>query len=194
MRRKLFLIGLLLSTPFLGQGIATGQAVPLARVPLDAAVVAESLSAHGFPMNPSNIELPLGLTALEAKPNLKITSADFLPHGGVRLRISCTPAADCQPFFANIHTAAAVKDLQAFASQLNHTATAFVGAESPSSHLVAGSRITLLLEDLRMRILLPVVAIDSGYPGSEVRVSSLDRKQTFRAVVADGQTVRGTIP
>ena len=194
MRRKLLIMGLLLSLARLGQGTATAQAVPLARFPIDAAVVAESLSAQGFSVDRSHIELPPGLTVLRPKPHLQITSADLLPHSGIRLRLSCTPATDCQPFFAKLQTASAAEDLQAFASQVSRTPASSAVAESPSAHVLAGSHVTLLLEDLHMRIVLPVVAIDSGYQGSEVRVSSLDRKQTFRAVVADGQTVRGALP
>ena len=57
-----------------------------------------------------------------------------------------------------------------------------------------GDHAVLLLEDSHMRITLPVIAIDSGRVGGEVRVSSLDRKTTFRAIVLESGAVRGDLP
>ena len=45
-----------------------------------------------------------------------------------------------------------------------------------------------------MRISVPVISIDSGGIGKDVRVSSLDRKITYQATVVNAQVVQGSLP
>ena len=56
-----------------------------------------------------------------------------------------------------------------------------------------GARAVLLIVDGRMRIHLPVIAMDSGSKGTRIRVCTLDRKKIFDALVVDGGTVQGAI-
>ena len=45
----------------------------------------------------------------------------------------------------------------------------------------------------QMRIQLPAVAVDTGAPGTEVRVTSADHRHTYRGVVVDADTVKGVL-
>lgn len=165
-----------------------------ARFPLDADAVVVTLSASGLSVNAGDITLPADLTAAVTHPVLRITHAEAVQGERVRLRLVCENGGDCLPFFAVLQRHGPGK-ASATASQL--------GLESPrtpsttyakSAVLRAGTRAVFLLQTEHMRITIPVVSIDSGAPGAEVRVASLDHKQLYHGVVSDSTTVRGTLP
>jgi len=57
-----------------------------------------------------------------------------------------------------------------------------------------GSHVTLELSDRQMHIQLQGIAIDTGEPGHEIRVASLDRRHTYHGIVVDPTTVKGDLP
>ena len=59
--------------------------------------------------------------------------------------------------------------------------------------ITVGAHITLELTDPQMHIHLPAIAIDTGAPGTDIRVASLDRKHTWRGTVLDANTVQGGV-
>jgi flagella basal body P-ring formation protein FlgA len=59
--------------------------------------------------------------------------------------------------------------------------------------VVAGSRATLWIEAERLHIKVLVVCLEKGVPGQTIRVSSLDRKQTYRAEVIDSTQLKGKL-
>jgi flagella basal body P-ring formation protein FlgA len=162
-------------------------------------IIAQSVSAvlatAGVFSEASQIELPPFLHTTSLQPTLKVTAAELLPNGRLRVRFACASSRECQPFVATLGAASSQKssvDLAALRKSIGSENTLpTVGA---THRLLAGQHVTLLLEDDFMHIRVPALAIDSGLPGTEVRVSSLDRKQVFRGLVIDAATVRGTLP
>ena len=123
-----------------------------------------------------------------------MTTAELLPDSRLRVRLACAQASECQPFLATVTVptkTGALENISALRSSFpSHVPIGTVH----SLGLRAGQRAILLMEDEHMRIALPVISIDSGAVGSEVRVSSVDRKQLFRGTVLSAQTVRGSLP
>lgn len=189
MRLSRFAVVSLLAFPLLSSAQA-----PAARVPVSARDVALVVSAvAGASVDASEVSLPADLTAATANTNLRLLQAEATQPAAVRLKLACE-GGGCLPFFALLHVhdqAEAVQVASQISLKLNHN----LPIESRKGTAVqAGMRATLLLEDEHMRISLPVVLIDSGAPGTEVRVASLDRKQLYRGIVSDNQTVRGSLP
>ncbi len=164
------------------------------RVPLTGATVAAALTGAGLPVEGSQIELPGALATTNTDPQLRVTGAELLPDGHLRVRLACRQAGECQPFMATLRSSGpeAMAGLLALRRSLQPPSAAH--SNGNTDRLIAGQHATLHLESTHMLITVPVVAIDSGAPGTEVRVSSLDRKQLYRAVVADAGTVRGALP
>ncbi len=164
------------------------------RVPLTGATVAAALTGAGLPVEDSQIELPGALATTNTDPQLRVTGAELLPDGHLRVRLACRQAGECQPFMATLRSSGpeAMAGLLALRRSLQPPSAAH--SNGNTDRLIAGQHATLHLESTHMLITVPVVAIDSGAPGTEVRVSSLDRKQLYRAVVADAGTVRGALP
>ncbi len=165
------------------------------RVPLTGAVVAAALTGAGLHVEGSQIELPGALATTNTDPQLRVTGAELLPDGHLRVRLACRQAGECQPFMATLRSSSApeaMAGLLALRQGLQPPSAAH--SSGYTDRLIAGQHATLHLESTHMLITVPVVAIDSGAPGTEVRVSSLDRKQLYRAVVTDASTVRGALP
>ena len=164
------------------------------RYPLLPAAIADALKAAGVLAAPSDVTLPSALTASVPSPQLTLGSPERSGPTQIRVRVTCAQSGQCLPFMvvADLHNPAAA--LAAQRQLAPHTEAKASGQGTAGEMLRAGQHATLLLEDERMRISLPVISIDTGAPGAQVRVASLDRKQTFRAVVSAAATVRGVLP
>ena len=163
------------------------------RFPLLREEITAALQKAGLTVAAPQIEIPPLLTASQQRPALQVTAAEMLPDRRLRVRLSCVQVSECQPFLATVtlpEKANALENISALRSSFSPRLP-IQTVRSPG--LRAGQRATLLMEDEHMRIALPIVSIDSGPVGSEVRVSSLDRKQSFRGTVLDAQTVRGSL-
>lgn len=165
------------------------------RFPVTSTVVAAALTRSGLSVYATEIEIPSALSAATSEPQMHLTAAEILSDGRLRVRLACLQARECQPFFALVHLATAPQAVEALVrvqKDLQRTDTPV--HHSDPDRMKAGQRATLLMGDAHMRIVLPVIAIDSGAPGAEIRVNSVDRKQTFRVVVLDSGTVQGMLP
>lgn len=161
-----------------------------ARVPLGVSEVAETLRAAGLDVAGEQIDMPMFVTTATRGAKLRLSSADLLTGGSLRIRVICEQASECLPFFATLH---GLEDAAAAFTKLESVVVRASPPATPSPLLQAGQHVTLLIEDSQMRITLPVIAIDSGRPGTDIRVSSLDRKHIFHGVVADAHVVRGNL-
>ena len=161
------------------------SARPPIRYPVSPVAVAAALTAAGLPTSAAQLRMSIPLYATTPSPELHIRSAEPRPDASLRLRVVCSNPVECMPFFASIEGAANAASLAVFAAQ--------PAPPRPAAGVAVGAHVTLELADRQMRIHLPAVAIDTGAPGAEVRVASLDRKHTWRGVVVDAGTVKGGV-
>lgn len=174
-------------------GISVAQGHP-SRFPLTAAAVAEVIGRQGIYLTPDQIDLPLLLTAGVSDPRLRVSGAELLPGDRVRVRIACASSRECLPFFASFHF-----DKTASSSEILATLNSSSTPEQPiksegTTVLRPGDHAVLLMEGDHMRISLPVVTIDSGKVGSEIRVSSLDHKHLYQGRVLSAEIIKGRLP
>ena len=172
------------SDPAAAGGSAIRYTVPLS-------TVAAALTADGLAVTPGQIALSVPLTATTPSPHFHIAAVDPRPDGALHLRIVCRSSVECLPFFATVTPADGTDLLAALATRQTDSRAAATLLRQHPAGVSTGARITLELTDTQMRIHLPAIAIDTGIPGAEVRVASLDRKQTWRGVVVDSSTVKG---
>ena len=171
------------------------------RYEVSASVVAAALTTEGLAIAPDRLHLAMPLSAANPAPQLHVAGAELEHDGSLLLRIICRRAGECMPFFATIAKSDGEAALAALPGLRDATAAATAGtAAAPTAAVVAhpqgiavGAHITLQLTDAQMHIQLPAVAIDTGAPGSEVRVASLDRKHTWRGIVLNANTVQGGV-
>ncbi len=156
--------------------------------------VAEVLSAAGVTVAANDLDVPAAVTSSSPAPALRLTGAQPVDNDHLRLRFICDVPGQCLPFFVVLQSRG-IGAAERLASQF----TLKVSAGQPIKEqggtvLHAGTPAMLLIETHHMRITIPVVSIDTGAPGTEVRVASLDHKQIYRGVVGDNSIVRGNLP
>lgn len=176
---------------FFGTGpLATAQS----RSALTREQVVAAARQTGVALSLEQVSLTAGLTASGPSTSLQIEGVEEEGSLKLRLRLRCTGEASCFPFlstisFPDVPSAHLAEKIfrSSFSPSLPTRTTAVVTVRP-------GQRMHLLLQSTHMQISLPVISIDAGSAGSEVRVSSLDRKQLFRGVVSDGTTVQAVLP
>lgn len=176
------------------------------RYPISTLRVAQALVGYGLKVTPEEIRLPAMLSATSASPQLELVSMRPAAAQLVQLELRCHAPGECLPFFVLLNVpAGAVQSLVAAfknndkSPQPETLQNVVAGQAAPKSiqptgdRMRVGASITLLLEDGQMRIQFPAVALDSGAPGSIVRVSTIDRRKTFRATVVSPTIAEGDI-
>jgi hypothetical protein len=66
-------------------------------------------------------------------------------------------------------------------------------AADSESIVKIGSHATLVIDAQRLHIKLPVICLEQGAPGQTIRVTALDRKQTYKAEVIGSTLLKGTL-
>ena len=167
---------------------------PLPRFPLTSTLVSAALEVAGLRVTPAQIVLPLQLATESEHPVLHVIGAELVSGSRLRIRLACNSNRDCQPFFALVERSSTDPALNFMASLPSSSAPDLPIRTGTAPGIRAGQHATLLMEDDHMRISVPIISIDSGAVGKEVRVSSLDRKTTYQATVLGPQMVRGSLP
>jgi hypothetical protein len=111
---------------------------------------------------------------------------------GMKVRLSCAKPEECLPFFVAIRGSQA----QAVPPDVaDHSSAAILRVKSDSNSFVmhAGSRETLLLDGDHVHIQLVVVCLENGAVGQNIRVASLDHKQTYTVEVSGNKLLRGRL-
>ncbi|HZQ43560.1 MAG TPA: flagella basal body P-ring formation protein FlgA [Acidobacteriaceae bacterium] len=175
---------------------------------ITATAIANLLRANGTNVTSSQVHLPMELTAAIPEPHLEIVRTRRVTDHELDLEVHCQATSECLPFDALVD----VNDANTITAGA-HTGGSFdrpsrqAGVEeviessslpvestaSTSDQLRVGAHAVLVIVDGPMRIHLPVIAMDSGSKGTLIRVSTLDRKKIFHALVVDGATVQGTL-
>jgi hypothetical protein len=154
--------------------------------------VAAAMSNAGLNTSAKQVVLLTDVVASTNAPTLKVESMEHWGDRGMKVRLSCVKPEECLPFFVAIRggQAQAVPPDVAIRSS-----AAILRAESDSNSFVVrvGSRETLLLDGSHIHIQLVVVCLENGAIGQNIRVASLDHKQTYMAEVIGNKVLRGRL-
>ena len=166
---------------------------PASRYAITQDDVARALKAAGVTLESSQILTQAILTSAAQAPSLEVSFAGFSNPSSLRFRLACKVTSQCLPFFALAQFTGPNEAYAAQQTLLPRTLPAREKEVTVRPRLVAGQHASFLMDDDRMRIRVPVISIDSGPVGAEVRVTSLDRKQMYHGTVMNEETVRGTL-
>ena len=178
-------------------GCAMAQGLNGSRYPITERDIARELNVAGIDVDASRVHLPVRMDAADASPKLEIVTAQPLRDSQLRLELRCPTTSECLPFLAmldvddaNLVSAAIrLKIGSANTSRQQMASRGGIQVDEDRPKLKVGSRAVLEMRDGHMEIHLPVLAIDSGSVGQQVRVCTLDRKKVFQATVAGEGTV-----
>lgn len=157
-------------------------------------MVVEALGHLGISVDATQVQLPSGVTAIAGKSLLQVSSIEMLADRRLRARLTCQEKRACQPFYAFVIPPRGQPDSAwNTKTQVEKQQGDPVIENTSAQRVLAGQHAVLIMEDEHMRITLPVIAIDTGQQGADIRVSSLDRKQTFAATVSGPGIVRSSL-
>jgi len=165
------------------------------RFPVTQQQVSHALLRRGVNVDVQQISLVASIVASKPDPELDIDSIQ--PFGDGRegqsiqskVRVVCSKAGSCLPFYA-IVTWPPGTSLSALASM---DRAASFKSETPTISMRVGSNATLIVDTGQMRLRVPVISLQNGAIGSTIRVTSLDRKQTYNAVVVSPTLLTGSL-
>lgn len=191
----------------LAASLAIAQQPQGTRYPISTTAIAKFLQAHGTKATSSQIHLPMQLTATIPEPHFEIARTRRVADHELDLEVHCQSASECLPFRAMVDVndsdtvSAAVNTedslnrpaRQSSVEAVIHATSLPTEPAAPAPDLRVGAQAVLVIIDGRMRIHLPVIAMDSGSQGTSIRVCTLDRKRIFHAVVVNGETVQGAL-
>jgi hypothetical protein len=187
-------VALALASGAMAQGV-TGPRYPIANTD-----IAKELVVVGVNVNASQVHIPVGISATVASPKLEFVAAESMKDGQARLELRCAETSECLPFFATLD----VNDAARVSAEIRLKAGASATASRPTAlqmragsgsqtQLRVGSHAVLVIRAGHLDIHLPVMAIDTGAVGQQVRVCTLDRKKVFHGTVTAEGTVTGVM-
>jgi hypothetical protein len=174
--------------------MAIGAAYPAVAAsghyPINAEQVAATMNRMGMRVAPEQVTLLTQVVATTNAPRLRVNSVEPWNDGSLRARLECESPEQCLPFFVGLRV---------------NGGQSQAGAQPDASAIVSSSRLPkaiairngdeaiLRLDSERVHIRLSVICLENGAQGQTIRVTTKDRKMTYRAQVVDGATLQGRL-
>ena len=155
------------------------------RTPISRERILGALHSSGISILPDQMEQLSGMTAAEPNPPLKVLNIDMLDGESDKVLLRCEHPHTCLPFYVLVHWGQRKGGSAARRGQ-----RAQESAQHPGNLLVhSGKTVVLMLEGEYVHMTLPVLCLQNGGRGQEVRVISKDTKKRYVARV----TGRGVV-
>jgi len=154
--------------------------------------VTAALQAANIPLHSAHIQFLATPVLKNPLAPLAVAAIRRRDAESAVVRLQCRNGGrDCLPFYVLLHWDRPMEREAAF-DELNSPARIVPAAHAPQKPLVrAGQRATLLLQSNAMRVSTPIICLQSGGRGQEIRVTSLDRKKIAFAQVVEPGIVKG---
>jgi hypothetical protein len=174
---------------------AAAIVVPVAAAAGPHAITTEQIAAAvnvaGMKVSPDQVRLLTDVMATTRAPSLKVESIEQWGEHRMKVRIDCVNSDECLPFFVAVDWGA--KESPAVANPADSPSILRVKTGPASFVVRAGSSAVLILEGDHIHIKLSVICLENGATGQTIRVSSLDHRLTYTALVSEGAILRGRL-
>ncbi len=157
--------------------------------------IATVLQRTDFAVSASQIRLVTEVSSSHPEPTLEVVSAAPWGESDAKVRMRCLRREECLPFYILVSFGTRAQR-EAAAGKWNSASPRPVTPPKPASApwlVRTGDRATLVIESEHMRAELPVICLSNGWEGQRIRVSSVDRKQTYVANVAGIGLLKGRL-
>jgi Chaperone for flagella basal body P-ring formation len=174
-------------TALLLAGIVTPvRAADNSRTPISRDWILGVLDASGINITPDQMEQLSSVTAAGPNPRLKVVSVEVLDGESDKVRLQCEQPNTCLPFYVLLHWG------QPGSRQDGRTTQP---ALHPENMLVrSGKAAILVFEGDFLRMTLPVMCLQNGGLGQQVRVLNKETKKTYWARVTALGVVTSVLP
>lgn len=155
------------------------------RVTVSRQQIADAMQSAGLTATTGQLQLLSNVTSLPGAA-LRVAKVTKQSSETSLVEINCQ-ARQCLPFYVLVDGAQLVHDGVRLPARNANSASTL------THPLIArGKPVTLLIEGVNSRIVLPVVSLEGGLKGEVIKVASPDRKRIYRAEIVSNTTVRST--
>jgi hypothetical protein len=164
--------------------VAPLRAADNSRTPISRDWILSVLEASGIQITSDQMEELSSVTAAQPNPRLKVVSVDVLDGESDKVRMQCEQPNTCLPFYVLLHWAQSGRHNERTHSTLQ-----------PENMLVRSGKAALLVfEGDFLRMTLPVMCLQNGGLGQQVRVLNKETKKTYWARVTALGVVTSVLP
>ena len=161
-------------------------AVPAPHV--STADVLAAMTKRKLPVENVRVVFPAGIAAKVEAPVLVVEQVTMRDAQSANLRLSCVTHGECPSFYVVVRWPQAPGNLAEALKDMPHTT-----AGAPMQTLRAGAHATLLIDQEKVHIRVPVVCAQGGAVGDRIRVMTPNRRQSYEAVVLTDTEVQGSL-
>ena len=159
----------------------TVRAQEASRTPINRDCILRALHSSGVSILPEQMEELSGMTAAEPNPPLKVLSVDMLDADSDKVLLRCEHPNTCLPFYVLVHWGR-LED--GSTSRSGQTIRKPPPDQRTANLLVrSGRTVVLMLEGEYIHMTLPVLCLQNGGRGQQVRVINKDTKKRYVARV-----------
>jgi hypothetical protein len=179
-----------ISTLIVFAAVAWVAASALDRVEISKDAIAAAIRNDGIQAKPEQLTLLTTVVSAGNSPRLQVESV--VPWGDhrIRVRLRCSGAGECLPFLVSLN----LDPTSVPAYKIDGVSPVAVPDRQQGLGTLAvraGSPATLLIDEDRIHIRVPVICLESGSTGRIIRAVSKDRKQTYHAEVIGTALLKG---
>lgn len=146
-----------------------------------------ALMVAGFSTDANQIDVLSGVTTTETA-NIYVARATRGPGDLIKVKLRCHDNRECLPFYVLVH---GIDETSLTLSSLGLAPP--IKASPPKNLMRGGEHATLILETPDSRMSLPVICLQSGVLGQEIRVTSLDHRQFYDAKIVAVGLLKGNL-
>lgn len=162
------------------------------RVPITAEQIATALNARGLAATSENVEMLCAVSSRFPDPALEVMTVSRISPTEAKVRMRCRHKNSCLPFLVVLHSSVAETKEKAGTAGGSVTAVSPLVNQSQIT-IRSGKRVTLLSESGGVRITLPVICLQNGALGQQIRVISADHKKAYVARVEGPELVTSVL-
>lgn len=145
----------------------------------------------GMDVSPRQITMLTAAVATTPAPALTVRSVERWSEQRMLVRMECEVRQECLPFFVALGKSPEMFSEAAVPPVPISRAAGDAGHRSPV--VQSGSPATLLLEDDRVHIRIPVICLESGAAGQTIRVRGKENRLIYSAQVLAGTLLKGRL-
>jgi hypothetical protein len=171
-----------------------------ARTSISREAILGALNSSGIGIVPGQMEQLSAMTSAEANPQLRVVSVEVLDADSDKVLLRCEHSRACLPFYVLVHWAKPGDKSATYPGRPGQAQSASQGAGQASSSQPAedwlvrsGKFVMLMLDGEYVHMILPVLCLENGGRGQQVRVISKSTKRRYLARVTGPGLVKSVL-
>jgi len=163
------------------------------RTPITREWILAVLEASGIQITPDQMEQLSSVTAAEPHPRLKVANVEVLDGESDKVRLQCQQPNTCLPFYVLLHWGEPGDEKPAHPGRQDGRTTQ-PGLRPEDMLVRSGKGAVLVFAGDFIRMTLPVMCLQNGGRGQQVRVLNKETKKTYLARVTGPGVVTSVLP